>query len=209
MPLYDSYVVDEILIPAVFLFFLISGIFGFAFGVALALFRTRALRLFDPVNRWVSARRSFAVMDAPRDVEPFFHRHRRVFAVIFVVGGLFSIVMLALVVDPDDVATAFGAGRMSVVGAWAIRSVTTLLIIGSLLAIAVGIVLAFFPRQLGRLEASGNRWISSRQMARGVDTMHLPLDRWFEASPRAFGLGLALCALFLTALSASLLLGHA
>jgi hypothetical protein len=208
MPLYDSYVVDEILIPSVFLFFLISGIFGFVFGLGLALFKARALRLFDPLNRWISARRSFEAIDTPRDIEPFFHRHRRVFAVIFVLGGLFAIVMLALVVDADDVATAFGVGRLSMVGAWVIRSVTTLLIIGSLLAIAVGIVLAFFPQQLGRLEARSNRWISSRQIAKGADRMHLPLDRWFEAAPRAFGLGLALCALFLTVISATLLLGH-
>lgn len=208
MPLYDNYVLEEILIPAVFLFFLVAGIFGIGFGLGLAVFQSRLLRLFSPMNRWVSARQRFAGLDTQRDMEPFFHRHRRVFAAVFILGGLFSIVMLAVIVDADDVATAFGVGQLSFVGLWAIRSTTTLLVIGSLVAMAVGVILAFFPRLLGRLEAGSNRWISSRQMIKGADEMHLPLDRWFAASPRIFGIVLALAALVLAAIAAVFLFGH-
>ncbi|MEO8158824.1 MAG: hypothetical protein ABI648_13585 [Betaproteobacteria bacterium] len=208
MPFYNNYVIEEILIPAVFLFFLVSGIFGIGFGLGLALFQSRLLRLFSPMNRWISARQSFAGMDAQRNMEPLFHRHRRVLAAVFVLGGLFSIVMLAVVVDADDVATAFGVKQMSFVGLWAIRSATTLLVIGSLVAMVVGLILAFFPRLLGRLEAGSNRWISSRQLIKGVDKMHLPLDRWFAASPRVFGIILALAALVLAAIAATFLFGH-
>ena len=106
------------------------------------------------------------------------------------------------------VSTACGVQQMSLVGLCAIRSATTLLVIGSLVAMVVGLILAFFPRLLGRLEAGSNRWISSRQLIKGVDKMHLPLDRWFAASPRVFGILLALAALVLAPIAATFLFGH-
>ena len=121
MPFYNNYVIEEILIPAAFLFFLLSGIFGIGFGLGLALFQSRLLRLFSPMNRWISARQSFAGMDAQRNMEPLFHRHRRVLAAVFVLGWLFSTVILEVVVDADDVAVAFGVSDESFVVCWDIR----------------------------------------------------------------------------------------
>jgi len=205
MPPFNNYVVDEILVPVVFVFFLVSGIFGVGFGVALVVYKGQVIRLFGPMNRWISARRNLASMEMGRSIEPFAHKHRRWLGVLLVLGGLFSIFILAARVDAGAVASVFGAGRSSFVGPWLVQSLATLLIIGSLLAIAVGVVLGFFPHLLGILEKCANRWVSSRQIVRGADKMHLPLDRWFEASPRAAGGILAVAALFMTIISAIVL----
>jgi hypothetical protein len=208
MPLLNNYLFDQLLVPVVFLFFLVSGIFGVGLGIGLVVFRTRVFRLFSPLNRWVSVRKSLEPMEARHEIEPFVYQYRRWFSALFIIGGAFSIFMLMVKVDAAAVASVFGAGRFSFIGPWAIQSLATVLIVGSVLAIAIGIILGFFPRALAALELRANRWYSSGRMARGADEMHLPLDRWFESSPRTSGCILAVAALFLTVNSAIVLLGH-
>jgi hypothetical protein len=53
-----------------------------------------------------------------------------------------------------------------------------------------------------------DHWYSSQQIAKGADTMHLPLDRWFESSPRAAGWIIAVAALILSISSVIVLHGH-
>jgi hypothetical protein len=147
-------------------------------------------------------------MEARHEIEPFVHKYRRWFGAIFIVGGLFSIFMLAVKVDAAAVASIFGAGRLSVIGTWVTQSLATVLMVGSALAIAIGIVLGFFPRALAALERFANCWYSSRQFAKGADDMHEPLDRWFQSSPRTAGWILAAAALILSVNSAIVLLGR-
>ena len=208
MPLFHNYVVDEILVPVVFLFFLVSGIFGIGFGIGLAVYRDRVFRIFAPLNRWISARQNLAPMEIRRNVEPFVHLHRRWFSALFIVGGVFSIAVLAIKVDAAAVTSAFGARQAGFFGPWIVQSLATFLIVGSVLAIVVGVILGFFPGAISFLESRANQWVSSRQMVRGADKMHLPLDRLFESSPRATGLVLAVGAVVLTVISATILIGR-
>lgn len=208
MPLFNNYVVDEILIPVVFLFFLVSGIFALGFGIALVVFRDRVFSKLGSMNRWFSARKNLAPMEIQRDMEPFFHKYRRWFSAFFIVGGVFSIFVLAAKVNAAAVVSVFGARPQSFIGPWVVQSLATLMIFGSLLAIVMGIILGFFPRALGALEMRSNRWVSSRQMVKGVDNMHLPLDRWFQSSPRVAGGVVTVAALFLVIVSAAVVLGH-
>ena len=208
MPLLNNYVVGEILVPVVFLFFLVSGIFGVGLGIGLVVFRARVFRLFGPMNLWVSARKNLEPMEARHEIEPFVHKYRRWFSALFIIGGTFSIFMLAVKVDAVAVTSVFGFGRSSFIGPWVIQSLATFLIIGSVLAVAIGIILEFFPRVLAALEMRTNRWYSSRQFGKGADEMHLPLDRWFESSPRTAGWILAVAALILSISSVIVLLGH-
>ncbi|MEO8009618.1 MAG: hypothetical protein ABI728_14010 [Betaproteobacteria bacterium] len=208
MPHLSNYVVDEILVPVVFLFFLASGIFGVGLGIGLIVFRARIFHLFGPMNRWVSARKNLKPLESLRDIEPFVHKYRRWFSALFILGGVFSIFMLAEKVDVVAVTSVFGLRRSSIIGPWVIQSLVTFLIIGSVLAIAIGIILGFFPRALAAVEIRTNRWYSSRQFAKGVDESHVPLDSLFESSPRTAGCVLAVGALILSVSSMIVLLGN-
>jgi hypothetical protein len=208
MPLLNNYLFDQLLVPVVFLFFLVSGIFGVGLGIGLVVFRTRAFRLFSPMNRWISARKSLQSMEAQHEIDPFVRKYRRWFSTLFIVGGTFSIFMLVAKAPATAVASIFGAGRSSIIGPLIIQSLGALLILGSVLSIAIGMLLGLFPRALTALEMRTNRWYSSRQFVKGADEMHLPLDRWFESSPRTAGCILAVAALILTVNSAIVLLGH-
>jgi hypothetical protein len=83
-----------------------------------------------------------------------------------------------------------------------------MLMAGSVLAIAIGVILGFFPRLLAALELRANHWYSSRQAGRGADKMVLTLDRWVEASPRTAGWLIATAALALACNSAIVLMGQ-
>jgi hypothetical protein len=208
MPLLHNYVVDEILVPVVFLFLLVSGIFAIGFGIGLVVFGDRVFGKFGPMNRWISVRENIKPMEAVHDIEPFIHKYRRQFSALFIIGGAFTIFILAEKVDAAAVASLFSASKFSFIGPWVAQSLATFLIAGSVLAIVIGIILGFAPRVLATLELRTNHWYSSRQIIKGADTMHLPLDRWFEISPRLAGGILAVAALVLTVSSAIVLMGR-
>lgn len=208
MPLLNNYVISQILIPVVFTFLLISGLFGVGLGVGLIVFRDRVFRRFGPMNRWVSTQKSLESMEARRDIEPFIRKHRRWFGGFFALGGIFSIVVLVARVNATAVASMFGPGHSSVIVPWFIQSLAAFLLIGSVLAIAIGLILVFFPELLGAIETRTDRWYAPRQIIKGADEMHLPLDRWVEASPRAAGWMLVVASVFLAIASALVLYGH-
>ena len=208
MPLMHNYLFDQLLIPALFAFFLVSGLFGFGFGIGLIVYRARAFQLFDPLNRWFSARRNLEVMEATHTIEPFVYRNRRWFSTVFIAGGLFSIFMLVAKTHAATVATLFYGGRAMAFETWIVQSLGVLLVVGSVLAVVIGVVLGFFPQKLREFERRTNHWFSSRQMVKGADDMHLPLDRWFHTSPRAAGCILAIAALILTINSTIVLFGR-
>jgi hypothetical protein len=196
MPLLHDYLFDQLLVPALLIFFLIAALFGLAFGIGLIVFRTRAFRSLGPMDRWVSARRSLEPFETRREIEPFVYQHRRWFSAVFIVGGLFSGLMLSGKVSTPALARLFGGGEAHL-SAWAVESLGALIIAGSMLAVVIGVLLGFFPPQLRALESRANRWVSSRKLAKGADQVHLPLDRWFHNSPRTAGCLLTVAALFL------------
>ncbi len=208
MPLLNNVLFDQLLIPAVFLFFLVSGVSGVALGIGLIVFRSRVFRLIGPMNRWVSARKTLKPIEESHDLDRFVHRYRYWFSAIFILGGAFSIFILVTRMHVTVLAAALGASRFSVLVPVVIQSLGALLIVGSVLAVAVGVILGFFPRALAVLEKRMNLWVSSRRIARGVDDPHLPLDRWFQSSPRVAGCVLTVAALILTVNSAVVLIGR-
>lgn len=208
MPLTHNYLIDHLLVPVVFLFFLVSGLFGIGFGIGLAVFRERVFEVFRPMNRWVSGRKNLEPLEAAHPIEPFVYRNRRWFSAVFIVGGLFSLLMLLTRVDAAAIASIFGDAQQLRIASWLIQSIGVLLIFGSAVAIVIGVMLAFFPRKLQAFESRSNRWFSSRQIAKGADEVHLPLDRWFQKSPRTAGCILAVAALILTINSIVVLLGR-
>ena len=208
MPLTHNALIDQLLVPALFAFFLIAGLAGAALGAALIVFRGRVFRLFGPMNRWVSARKTLAPLDTLHNIDPTVHKYRRWFSAVFIVGAAFSMIMLVTKLDVATVVSLLGASRFSFVGPWLVESLGWMLLLGSVLAIAIGVILGFFPHVLSALEMRANRWVSSRRIGKGADEMHVPFDRWIESSPRVAGWLLAVAALFLTVNSITVLLGH-
>jgi hypothetical protein len=63
-------------------------------------------------------------------------------------------------------------------------------------AIVIGVMLINFQEALGKLEVHANRWYSVRKYTVGADSMHLTIDKWVQAFPRASGSVIVIAALY-------------
>ncbi len=208
MSLTHNVLIDQLLIPALFVFFLIAGIAGAALGAALIVLRGKAFHVLGPMNRWISARETLAPLETVHNVDATVYKYRRWFSAFFIVGAAFSMIMLLARFSVAAVVAFLGANSSSVFARWLVESLGWTLFVGSALAMAIGVILGFSPQLLARLEAHANRWYSSRQAAKGADRMVFTIDKWVESSPRTAGWIIATAALALAANAAMVLFAH-
>jgi hypothetical protein len=203
-----SYAFQQWVIQFLIVLFFVGALLGLGVGVCLLACTARTLRFFNVMNRWVSMRRALRPIEIPRDTTQAVQRHRYLLAGIFLVGAVYSLFILITRFDPRAVIYVFNLKTLSApIASWLIESVRWLLIAGNLLAIGVAIMLGFFPAALVRLEAKGGRWYSTRRAFRGVDTMHVSLDKLVAAFPRISGLIITVATLLLVIGFGTMLLG--
>jgi len=178
--------------------FFVGGLVGLAVGMGLIFFSEQTLRLFDPLNRWISMRGPSKPLEISRDTTQTAQKYRRWLAAFFIAGALFSLFILASKFDERAIIASLKLATLRApVAAWIVDSAKWLLIVGNLAAIAVGIMLGFFPAALTALEAKGGRWFSERRIIKGSDKMILTLDEWVAASPRITGVIFSVTTLIL------------
>lgn len=189
MPLITQPVIEQLIVPSVLRFFFVGGIFSLAVGIGLIVRSERMLSFFDVMNRWVSFRRAFKPLAIPRESWPFVQRYRRWLAILVIAGALFVLYTLATKIDMLMAARAISMKMKLPVAFvdWLLASAMWILVLGNLAAIAVGVMLGFFPNALASLEKISSRWISTRNLTKGGDAMHSPLEKWVAFSPKTAG----------------------
>lgn len=189
-------------------FFLLGGLVGIAVGVGLIVNSGKTLRLFGILNRWVSLRRAARPLEIPRDTTQAVQRNRRWLAAVFIVGGAFTTYILATKFDANAARQMFNLMALRPAASlWIVESGRWLLIVGNLVAIVVGILLAYFPAILITLETGGSRWFSERRILKGSDNLNLSLDRWVSTYPRPAGVIITVGALLMIGNFGVMLLG--
>jgi hypothetical protein len=181
--------VQQLLFPPILWFFFLGGIFSIAVGVGLVGFSSRTYVFFDRMNRWVSFRQVSRPMAVPRDSWPLIERHRRWFALVFIVAGIFSVCNLIWRLDIGQLVVVTSAKyRVPVVfTAWLAASGWWFLMIGSVVTVLVGLGLGFFPETVRKVGLWSDRWYSTRHVGRPAEVMHVPLDRLALHHPRWLG----------------------
>src|SRR3954470_10461204 len=208
MMLNQNPLIFELLVRALFIFFLVAGIAGTALGFSLILSPGRVFQLLNPMNRWVSGSKTLAPLEAVHNIDPTVYKYRRWFSAIFIVGAAFSIFMIVAKLDVRVFLSLIGAARYPVIGSWLMESLKWLMIAGSVLALAIGIVLGFFPDALSALEKRANQWYVPRRLGQGANKMHLLIDRSVQRSPKSAGWIIVIGALFVIVNSAVVLHGR-
>lgn len=188
MPHFNNYVFDQLVAPALILFFFVGGVVALAVALGLIFRSTLVFRLFDAMNVSVSTRHATKPLAIPRDSSPFFMRHRIPIGIVFVIGAIYA-----------DYGLITGAGNAAVVSLfntklppgyvfWIVESVRYFMMVSCTVSIIVGVLLVVSPDTLKSIERTGGRWVSTRQMATGAEKSYMALDRWVSAFPRIAGL---------------------
>ena len=188
MQILDSLAFWQWIVQVLVVFFIVAGLVGIAVGFGLFANSARTLTFLTTMNRWTSTRRAMKPVEILRNTTPVVQKYMRVLAAIFLVGGLYS--LYALIAQLNTEAIIFSLKLSKVhpqISGLLIDGARWILIAGNVAAVAVGIMMAFFPDKLIALEARGSKWFSIRSMAQIGDQMRTPLDRWVAASPRAAG----------------------
>jgi hypothetical protein len=195
-------VVQQWLAQSMVIFFVLAGAALLVFGVSLIVNSAGALRIIGRLNQWVSMRPATKPLEIPRDTRPLVQKYRYGFAAVFILGAAFALYGLLFQFESLAAVRLLGLGAMAPDAAhWFVDSLRWLLILGNVLAIVAGILLAFFPARVEAIEARAGRWFSVRKATKGADDMRVRLDPLVEVYPRAVGvtvivIGLALIATF-------------
>lgn len=189
--------IAQIVLHSFGVFLLLGSVFSIVVGIALIVRHGRVIPAFARMNRWVSTRRALKSMEIPRPSEGqlLAGKRRLVAGLIFALCGAYAAYALVFV-DPGRVVTALGVrGAPMTLASIAVETTRWALIAGCSAAAVAGIVLLFFPAAWRGIEASANRWYSTRRAMSGGDAMNVSVDRWVEAFPRASGAAIAALAL--------------
>ncbi|MDZ4253785.1 MAG: hypothetical protein U1A72_14550 [Sulfuritalea sp.] len=163
------------------------GIIGFAIGVGLLLNHVRMHQMFGVVNQWVSLRRSTRWLAIPRDTGADVARHRHLIGGLFILVAAYSTFVLMTQVDVPRFVAALRIDAPPALALMIVESLRWCLVVGGMVAIAVGIMMIFFQNALGFIETHANRWYSFRRHSLAGDVMHMGVERWTESHPRITG----------------------
>ena len=176
-------------------FFFVFGIIGFAIGVGLILNHVRMHQMFGVVNHWVSLRPGTRWLAIPRDTSATVASFRHLIGGIFVIVAAYSTYVLMTQVEVPRFVAALRIDAQPALVALIVEAARWCLVVGGMVAVAVGIMLIFFRNALAAIETRANRWYSFRRHTLDADTMHMGFERWTEAHPRTTGWVLSVGAL--------------
>ena len=186
----------ELVVPFLKILALSGSLVGILLGVCLLARTERTLAYLREMNRWVSSRQAMRPLEVPRTLEQRVRGRRLWLGLLVAAAGAYALIVLIWSLDPARLSLALGADPKYSLAAIAIESLRWILVAGSTVCVAVGLLMALAPRALEGFEAWSNRWVSSRQALQGVDTMYVPFDHLAERFPKA-------CAIFILGLSAA------
>lgn len=187
---------------------LVFGAVGFAAGIGLIVSSARTFRFFHVMNRWISIRRALRPIEIPRDADQFAHKYRRWVGVFLIAGGIFSAFGLAAKVKASSIGAMLAKGAVVPLVIIVVETLRWFLIAGSVTGVVIGFLFCYSPSTLISIGRYANKWFSPRRLTRGVDEMHLTLDKLVEAHPKLSGAILTCTALGVAVYSRFLLFIH-
>ena len=186
------------------LFLIFGNLFAFFIGVLMIAAPQRLGDLFRISNRWISTRRMTKPLEKPRQADRAMLRYPRVLGAIMLASAALilikGIIFISGVSAADGgrlLARLYGGVNLSAV-VWEVIWVTliTIILLGAILAIVVGLMSLFKRGKLKHWAESANRWVSTRQLTKPLDMPHYHLDKMVSAKPQLWGGVITALALF-------------
>ncbi len=186
----------EILISVAFWVCILAACAGIALGIALNLNSAQTLRFLKSTNRWISLRKRLEPLAATHDVDKAIFKRRRSSAIVFIIGGIYTVVMLLYVVDFPHVVQALSTNADPVIVGILIDALRWFLLLSGVLALIVGVTMLASDKALPALQARLENWYTADRVSRATGEMNMTLDNITAAYPRATGLVLILISAY-------------
>ena len=183
-----------------------GNFFALIIGVLMLAAPQRLEALFKASNRWISTRRMTEPLDTPYPAERAMLRYPRVLgavllasAALILIKGTIFIAGMSVADGGKLLARLYGDADMSS-SLWESLwiSLIAFIALGAVMAVVVGLMSLFKLGQLRRWAEFVNRWVSTRQLMKPLDTPHYYLDKLVVARPRVWGGVITALALFST-----------
>lgn len=188
------------------LLLILGNLFAFLIGVLMLAAPQRLGDVYKMANRWISTRRMTRPLETPHQTDRAMLRYPRVLGAIMLVSAALILIKGSIflssvsIADGGKLLARLYSGTQLSNGTWETLwlSLITIIVLGALLAAAVGLMSLF---QLGKLKhwaEAANRWVSTRQLTKPLDMPHYHLDNLVSAKPRLWGGVIAVTAFFST-----------
>lgn len=188
---------------------LIAGnLFTLVIGVVMLVAPHRLESMFKVSDRWVSTKRAFEPLDLVHDSDKVALRYPRLLGGMLVAGAAFILIrggIFAASLSAADggrlLGRVFGVGRIPPV-VWEILwlNLVAIIMLGALLALAVGVLSFYRKETLQRWSAVANRWVSTHHVFDQLDKPHYGFNKIIHERSRIWGAcitAFSLCAIFL------------
>lgn len=177
------------------LFLIIGNLAALLLGVLIMTTPRRMGALFSGRARWISGRRLTKPLEVSRETDRALLKHPRVLGAIMLTSAALILIKGTLFIS--EIGTAEGGrllarlygGTHLASGAWESLwlSLVSLIMLGALLALAVGLLSMFSTKTLKRVSQIANRWISTRRAFKPFAKPHYQLDKLVRERPRLWG----------------------
>ncbi len=197
------------IIPDSMLYYLVEllifgNVFALIIGVLMLVAPQQLSALFKFSNRWISTRKMTKPLEKPRPTDRVVLRYPRVLGVILLASAALILIKGAIFVTGMSVADGgrvlarlYGnANISSSAGESLWISLIAFIVLGAVMAVVVGLMSLFKLGKLKYWAESINRWVSTRQVTKPLDTPHYHLDKLVVAQPRVWGGVITALALF-------------
>lgn len=173
---------------------------GLVIGLWLIIAPVSYARLEERASRSISLRRALRPLEISRNLDRYIYRHHHLPGLLIIAASSYTLYRLLFLFHPEQ-GQHLLAGLLPAPLCEALFNALQLtLILGHLFAIVIGLVLYLRPSALKGLESGANRWISSREKSRWLDTSYNLPARLIESHPRLLGLAVLLLSLYLATL---------
>ena len=181
---------------------LIFGVLGMTLSLMLLFSPRLAQSLSNILNRSINVDKGIEYLDKEIEISEFFYNHHIAVGLALVAGSVFSLFFFFFSLDVSKFADIFFGSRANLSTAELIVSAVTWIgKIGCLTGLVVGLVLAFKPDLMKRMENKMNSWFATKPMLEKLDKSSHDVDTFLFRHPVVIGLIGAVISFFLISLS--------
>lgn len=181
---------------------LVFGVLGMTLSLMLLFAPRLAQSLSNILNRSVNVDKGIEYLDKEIEISDFFYSHHMAMGLALVAGSVFSLFFFFFSLDVSKFAGIFFGSRVNIFTAeFIVSAITWIGKIGCLAGLVIGLVLAFKPDFMKRIENKMNSWFATKPMIDKLDKSSHDVDTFLFRYPVAVGLTGAVISFFLIALS--------